>query len=57
MNHKRGKPKNARAGCLMCKVNKMNGYHRNRGLEQQGHAGFANQRRVYFAQVDMKDIV
>lgn len=27
MNHKRGKPKNARAGCLMCKpwkINKVN---------------------------------
>lgn len=25
MNHKRGRPKNARAGCLMCKPHKMNG--------------------------------
>lgn len=25
MNHKRGKPKNARAGCLMCKPWKVNG--------------------------------
>ena len=25
MNHKRGKPKNARAGCLMCKYYKQNG--------------------------------
>ena len=25
MNHKRGKPKNARAGCLMCKYFKQNG--------------------------------
>jgi len=24
-NHKRGKPKNARAGCLMCKFWKING--------------------------------
>jgi len=24
-NHKRKKPKNARAGCLMCKPHKMNG--------------------------------
>jgi hypothetical protein len=55
MNHKRGKPKNARAGCLMCKPNKMNGYHRGRGLEQQGKAGFANQRREYKALKDMND--
>ena len=25
MNHKRGRPKNARAGCLMCKPHKANG--------------------------------
>lgn len=25
-NHKRKKPKNARAGCLMCKPHKMNNY-------------------------------
>ena len=25
MNHKRGRPKNRRAGCLMCKPWKMNG--------------------------------
>lgn len=25
MNHKRHRPKNQRAGCLMCKPNKMNG--------------------------------
>lgn len=25
MNHKRGRPKNQRAGCLMCKPHKMNG--------------------------------
>jgi len=24
-NHKRGKPKNSRAGCLMCKPHKANG--------------------------------
>jgi len=24
-NHKRGKPKNQRSGCLMCKPHKMNG--------------------------------
>lgn len=25
MHHKRGKPKNSRAGCLLCKPHKMNG--------------------------------
>lgn len=28
MNHKRKRPKNRRAGCLMCKPHKMNGGHR-----------------------------
>lgn len=27
MNHKRRRPKNRRAGCLMCKPNKANGAH------------------------------
>ena len=29
MNHKRGKPKNARSGCLLCKPWKMNGAKKN----------------------------
>ena len=28
MNHKRRRPKNSRAGCLMCKPHKGNGMHR-----------------------------
>lgn len=28
MNHKRGRPKNARSGCLMCKPQKANGADR-----------------------------
>lgn len=27
MNHKRHRPKNRRAGCLLCKPHKMNGYN------------------------------
>lgn len=30
MNHKRKRPKNQRAGCLMCKPQKMNGAKQNR---------------------------
>ena len=26
MHHKRGRPKNRRSGCLMCKPHKMNGF-------------------------------
>ena len=41
MNHKRGKPKTARAGCLMCKPNKVG-----HGKEYDyGHRQFANLRR------------
>lgn len=50
MNHKRGKPKNARAGCLLCKPNKMNGW--NKG--ELGHYGFGKLRRLYAAMSDMK---
>lgn len=49
MNHKRGKPKNARAGCLMCKPHKQNGAKRNRGLQEVNKVGFSNQRKVFLA--------
>lgn len=42
MNHKRGRPKNRRAGCLMCKHNKMNGWPKHKTL---GHCGFGKLRR------------
>lgn len=51
MNHKRGKPKNARAGCLMCKPNKANGYHDRKEL---GHIGFGNVRKERLADIDLK---
>jgi hypothetical protein len=51
MHHKRGKPKNARAGCLMCKPNKMNG-GRKRVL---GHTGFGKLRREAHAMVDLEE--
>ena len=41
MKHKRGRAKNARAGCLMCKPNKMNGWPKHRKL---GHGGFGKLR-------------
>lgn len=42
MNHKRGKPKNARAGCLMCKSWKVNGV---RTESKEGEAFSAHRRR------------
>ena len=42
MHHKRGKPKNSRAGCLRCKGNKMNGWN----IEKYWHSGFGKLRRL-----------
>lgn len=42
MNHKRKRPKNARAGCLLCKPNKMNGGNK----RKLGHTGFGKLRRL-----------
>jgi len=50
MNHKRGKPKNARAGCLMCKPNKMNGWNK----LHFGHKGFSKLRKAIHAQQDIQ---
>ena len=33
MNHKRGRPKNRRAGCLLCKPHKANGIKGTRGAK------------------------
>lgn len=51
MNHIRGKPKNARAGCLMCKPNKMNGI--NKDIWQ--HYGFGKLRDTIHAKIDLRD--
>lgn len=50
MHHKRGKSKNARAGCLMCKPNKMNGWNKSK----LGHSGFSKIRKLQFAQLDLR---
>ena len=51
MNHKRGKRKNARAGCLLCKPNKMNGWNKDR----LGHTGFGKLKKVLIAKKDQRD--
>lgn len=53
MNHKRKRkrPKNARAGCLLCKPNKMNGWNK----EKLGHAGFGKLRRLAGAIADARE--
>lgn len=53
MNHKRGRPKNRRAGCLMCKPHKQNGFNKRTHL---GLKGFSKIRKEIGARKDMKDI-
>lgn len=50
MNHKRKRPKNRRAGCLLCKPNKMNGWSK----AKLGHRGFGKLRRLHAALFDMR---
>lgn len=50
MNHKHKRPKNARAGCLLCKPNKMNGWNK----DKYGHAGFGKLRKVAAQKQDIK---
>jgi hypothetical protein len=52
MNHKRKRPKNRRAGCLLCKPNKANG-RKNRF--EVGHTGFGKIRREIHAVSDLVD--
>lgn len=49
MNHKRRRPKSRRAGCLMCKPNKLG-----QGQEHKlGHRGFAPLRAEQHSREDM----
>jgi hypothetical protein len=49
MNHKRKRPKQSRAGCLLCKPNKLG-----KGMEKRlGHRGFGNLRKEAAAQQDL----
>lgn len=50
MNHKRHRPKNARAGCLLCKPNKANG---SKHRLEVGHTGFGNIRCEIAARADL----
>ena len=52
MNHKRGRAKGCRAGCLMCKPNKMAGWPKHKTL---GHVGFSKIRREFAALTDIKE--
>lgn len=50
MHHKRGKPKNARAGCLLCKPNKANGAQKT----ELGHRGYGKLRRAIHSAGDLR---
>lgn len=52
MNHKRGKPVSARAGCKMCKPNKLG-----KGMEKElGHRGFGKLRKERHAIADLREM-
>ena len=48
-NHKRRRPKNRRAGCLLCKPWKVNGFSKRRIDAEQ----FGSHRRRFFAEYDV----
>ncbi|MEX2162907.1 MAG: hypothetical protein WD823_01510 [Sulfuricaulis sp.] len=51
MNHKHKRPKPSRAGCLMCKPNKLG-----KGMEKKlGHRGFGKLRAEAAAKQDLSD--
>lgn len=52
MHHKRGRAKAARAGCLMCKPNKLG-----KGQEKKlGKRGFGNLRKEVHTAADLKRV-
>jgi hypothetical protein len=51
MHHKRGRPKNRRAGCLLCKPHKMNGWgHFNSDFSN------SNLKKEFAAKEDLKTV-
>jgi hypothetical protein len=51
MNHQRKRARQARAGCLLCKPNKLG-----KGMEKKlGHRGFGKLRREAAAERDLSD--
>lgn len=51
MHHKRGRPKNRRSGCLMCKPHKMCGW-------KEGHDfSHSNQRKNFHAKKDVDQFI
>ena len=53
MHHKRKRPKNRRAGCLMCKPHKMNGYGHKKKMHGPNKVGGSNIKQEVLAQKDL----
>jgi len=51
-NHKRKRPKNRRAGCLLCKPWKMNGFAKDKSDSES----FSDHRRRYYADRELKQV-
>jgi hypothetical protein len=49
-NHKRKRPKNRRAGCLLCKPWKMNGFAKDKADSES----FSDHRRRYYADRELR---
>ena len=54
MNHKRKRPKNRRAGCLMCKPHKMNGFNDEAIGCNSKYGGARGARNKIYADSDLK---
>jgi len=52
-NYKRKRPKNSRAGCLLCKPWKMNGFSRSRPDGER----FSEHKRRFFSDKQAKEFV
>lgn len=52
-HHKRHRPKNRRAGCLLCKYHKVNGFNADDNLG--GVGGFGKIRKLNAAKQQMKE--
>lgn len=55
MNHKRKRPKSTRAGCLMCKPQKHQGYGKLFRETKLGHRGFGPLRAAIHSRADLAE--
>ena len=56
MNHKRGRPKSRRAGCMMCKSYKHQGFGKEKSKHEiHGTGGFGKLRAEIAAEADAMD--